>query len=320
MAVPGKCKRNMEQPDCSVIVGVHNCAPRLSTLLAHLEQQTWPAARFEIIVVDDGSSDGTAETLERYARGAPVPTRCLRQPSGGLVRAWNRALRAAAGRHVLFLDAALLASPTLVERHLEVQSAHGHGVCGVGAVGVHPQMEKNLMTRVHLSDELRPPAEEGGLHFLDCRAYNLCLPRAQVEAAGGFDESFPVSYFADAELVCRLQAAGLRALSVRRAHAYEWLPARFEEECRRFYAKGYALHHLYSRTAASEIFRRFRVQCSPLRRTADAFIMPYYIRACQRAADELRLLMPLYRRVLHYEMRRGYEDARRGRPPREPMG
>jgi glycosyltransferase involved in cell wall biosynthesis len=309
----------MEQPDCSVILGVRNCAHRLSTLLAHLEQQSWPAARYEIVVVDDGSTDDTADTLDRYARGAPVPTRCLRQPPGGLVRAWNRALRAATGRHVLFLDADLLASPSLIERHLAVQAEHQDKVCSVGAIGIHPQMEKNLITRAHLSLEQRPRTDQASLHFLDCRAQNLCIPRETLLAVDGFDESFPFPWFADAELVCRLQAAGLPAIAAGNAHAYEWLPARFDEECRRHYGKGYSLHHLHQRTGAAEIFRRFRVQRSALRRTADAFIMPYYIRACQRAAEDLRLLMPVYRRVLRYELSRGYEDARRGRPPRAPL-
>ena len=62
----------MSRLDLSVVVTARNRAESLPVLLGRLEQQTMPPARFEIVVVDCGSTDGTADHALRYARGAPV--------------------------------------------------------------------------------------------------------------------------------------------------------------------------------------------------------------------------------------------------------
>lgn len=307
----------MDEVDISVILAVRNRADQISTVLFHLEQQNYPSARFEIILVDDGSRDNTAETLERYAAGAPVRTRCLRQPSAGFSRARNLALEGATGRSVLILDQDLLAAPELVAQHAEAQASHPEGICGIGALELHPQMKGNLVTRMYLPDERRPLHRDGSLHFMDWRCYNASYPRQKLLDVGGFDANFPARYFADIELAARLEAGGLRGVGVPGAHAYEWLPSRYEFDRRRYYLKGYALHHLHERTGSNDIFRRFKVYRTPLGRAADAVVMPYYKYICKQTDDDPRMYIQLYRRIFRYELCRGFEDARRGRPPRE---
>ncbi len=306
----------MDEVEISVILAARNRAGRIATALLHLEQQSFPAAQFEIILIDDGSTDGTGEALEKYAAGAPVRTRCFRQPSPGLTRARNRGLREAHGRYVLYLDQDLLASPGLVLRHMEAQRAHDGPICAVGTLEPHPQMARNLFVRMYLPDELKPMRPGGDLHFMDWRCYNASYPREYLLEAGGFDEDFPSRYFADVELAFRLEQLGMRGISAPRAHAYEWLPSQFDADRRRYYRKGYALHYLHERTGANDIYRRFRVFRTPLGRAADALVMPYYKRLCTQTDDDPRMYVHLYRQVLRHELCRGFEDARKGRPPR----
>ena len=307
----------MDEVEISVILAARNRVSQIPTALLHLEQQSFPAAQFEIILIDDGSKDGTAEALEKYAVGAPVRTRCLRQSRPGLTQARNLGLREATGRYVLYLDQDLLAAPGLVARHAAAHAASTDDLCVVGSLELHPQMARNLFTRMYLPDELRPMRSEGDLHFMDWRCYNASYPTARLRAAGGFDEGFPSRYFADIELAFRLEKQGMRGIRLPKAHAYEWLPSRFEADRHRYYRKGYALHYLHERTGSNDIFRRFKVFRTPLGRAADAITMPYYKRICKETDDDPRMYVHLYRRIFRYELCRGFEDARKGRPPRE---
>lgn len=95
----------MSAPDVSVIIGAYNAMPYLIQCVSSVVQQSLDAQRFEIIAVDDGSTDGTGEQLDRFAAFYPN-IRVIHQPnSGGPSRPRNVALDQAQGRYVFFLDA-----------------------------------------------------------------------------------------------------------------------------------------------------------------------------------------------------------------------
>lgn len=87
-------------PTISVVIALYNKADYIAATLKSVAQQSYPA--LEIIVVDDGSSDGSAELIESMAlRGL----RLIRQTNGGVSRARNTGIAAAQGEWVAFLDA-----------------------------------------------------------------------------------------------------------------------------------------------------------------------------------------------------------------------
>ncbi|WP_327236663.1 glycosyltransferase [Streptomyces sp. NBC_01317] len=97
---------NIAVPDVSVIVGAYEAMPYLVRCLESVEKQTLGAGRIEIVAVDDGSTDGTGEYLEKFAAESAVPTRVVRQAnSGGPSGPRNVGLSLARGRYVFFLDA-----------------------------------------------------------------------------------------------------------------------------------------------------------------------------------------------------------------------
>ena len=92
-------------PLVSVVIPAYNAASTLPATLDSVLAQTYP--HIEIIVVDDGSRDGTPEVLARYR----PRVRGIRQDNGGLAAARNTGLAAAQGRFIALLDADDLCEP-----------------------------------------------------------------------------------------------------------------------------------------------------------------------------------------------------------------
>ena len=96
----------MSGPDVSVVVAVYNTMPYLTECLRSLVGQTIGMDRIEIVAVDDGSTDGSGEELDRWAKKYPGTFKVLHQEnSGGPAGPSNRALDVATGRYVFFVGA-----------------------------------------------------------------------------------------------------------------------------------------------------------------------------------------------------------------------
>ena len=89
----------------SVVIPAYNARHTLPATLESLFAQTWP--HLEIIVVDDGSTDGTAQMLAQHG----TRVRVLSQPNGGLARARATGVAAARGQWIALLDADDLCRP-----------------------------------------------------------------------------------------------------------------------------------------------------------------------------------------------------------------
>jgi poly(ribitol-phosphate) beta-N-acetylglucosaminyltransferase len=92
--------------DVSVVVAVYNTMPYLTECLRSLVEQSIGLDRIEIVAVDDGSTDGSGEALDRWAEKYPGTVKVLHQEnSGGPAGPSNKALDVATGRYVFFLGA-----------------------------------------------------------------------------------------------------------------------------------------------------------------------------------------------------------------------
>ena len=86
----------------SVIIPCYNCALLVEETLASLLKQTYK--NFEVICVNDGSTDDTLSVLERYLNIADFDLKIISQKNSGVSKARNRGIDEATGKYVLFLD------------------------------------------------------------------------------------------------------------------------------------------------------------------------------------------------------------------------
>ena len=111
-------------PAVSVIIPAYNAATYVGRTLASVRDQTF--ADFEVIVVDDGSTDRTSEIVEAFAMADPR-FRLIRQANGGVASARNRALAEARGRYVANIDSDDLWRPQFLEKTFAALDAAGPG-------------------------------------------------------------------------------------------------------------------------------------------------------------------------------------------------
>ncbi len=184
--------------------------------------QTHPSTAFEIILVDDGSVDGTAE----WARSidAPCSLTVLRQEGSGPASARNRGIAAAAGDLLLFLDDDLICDALLLAEHAAAHEAQPGGVVH-GRIDLSECSPRTLAahaTRCWYENYHSQVLAEGALWpdrvgFLNA---NTSFPAAVIEDLGGFDEQIPFPR-EDFELGLRVCEAGIRLAYRADARAYE---------------------------------------------------------------------------------------------------
>ena len=114
-------------PSISIIIPAFNAADHIAATLASVLAQC--CSGFEVLVIDDGSSDDTASYLATL-RDARI--RVLRQPHGGAASARNRGIARATGDYLLFLDADDLLTADALERHLAGFRRHPRAVMTYG--------------------------------------------------------------------------------------------------------------------------------------------------------------------------------------------
>src|SRR5579885_323081 len=111
----------------SVVVPTYNRVELLTRTLATLLCQEFPHDQYEVIVVNDGSTDRTAGFLA----GLETPNlRCLEQNNRGLPAARNAGLSAARGELVLFIDDDIICSPGLLRAHVQAHRGEHSVVLG----------------------------------------------------------------------------------------------------------------------------------------------------------------------------------------------
>jgi glycosyltransferase involved in cell wall biosynthesis len=133
-------------PSLSAILGTFNRAELLSRALDSILGQTLERSDFEVIVIDDGSSDDTRKVVESFERRLSL--RYAYQANAGLASAKNHGIYCSRARHLLFLDDDDICSPTLFEEHLKTHAQYPDNHFAVlGYTGLDPTLAQKPLLR-----------------------------------------------------------------------------------------------------------------------------------------------------------------------------
>jgi glycosyltransferase involved in cell wall biosynthesis len=207
-------------PAITVVVATHNRAQRLEALLHSLRAQEL-SERFEVIVVDDASTDSTGAVLARFASEERFDLRTARRiRAGGPASARNEGWVLARAALVAFTDDDCVADSGWLAECLSAARRHPGAVIQ-GVTRPDPRELDRIGPFSHTRD-----VDGTGPWFETC---NIVYERALLERLGGFDESFPEPLGEDTDLGWRALAAGARHEVAPRAlvfHAVEDLGPR----------------------------------------------------------------------------------------------
>lgn len=201
-------------PLVSVLMPVRNAASTIDAAVRSISEQTF--RDWELVLVDDGSNDGTGERLRALARLDPR-IRILTQPSAGIVPALERGLAAAHGEIIARMDADDIAHPERLEEQVGfLRQSQETGVIGsLVRFGGDPVSAEGFSLHVDWLNSLVTPVQIELNRFVESPLAHpsVSFRRALVERFGGYrNGEFPEDY----ELWLRWIDAGVRVAKVAR--------------------------------------------------------------------------------------------------------
>lgn len=252
----------MAQPRISVVMATYNRAETLRETFAHLKSQTLPPEEFEVIVVDDGSPDRTAEVVAELAAGCAFPVRYLSHENRGPGYTQNRGMREARAALVLLIADDIFLAPGALAAHVRCHETHpGEGLAVLGRVLQSPRLDETLFLRRWDPWRLGGLVDGMELPYYMFWACNVSFKRRFMLEHGMFrDErgrAGPAAH-EDAELGHRLHQHGLRLVAGRDALGYHHHVETLEGTLRRSHQRGLNFPDFQARVPHPEIDVAYR--------------------------------------------------------------
>ncbi|HYB93695.1 MAG TPA: glycosyltransferase family 2 protein [Vicinamibacterales bacterium] len=229
-------------PDLSVVIPTLNRRDTLAHVLPALAAQTYPASRFEIMLCDAGSTDGTAQLVKEMQ----LPNlHWLPAPDAGRAGARNRGVAAARGQIVVFTDADTIPEADWLEAHADAHVTRSETAIVGCEIQVDDINEIESVRRDPKRRRTRHPDNRSRLSWMYFLTGNASVPRGLLVQCGPFDESFTGYGHEDLELGYRLARSGVAIRYLPRAVNYHCHPVPLEERCEKMRMAGASTVRFY---------------------------------------------------------------------------
>jgi len=183
--------------DVTVQICSRNRKDLLKRALEALFEQVYPCDKFEIIVVDDGSEDGTSEMVKELIEKSPCNLILITQPHSGLAVGRNAAIKKAQGEIIIFIDDDIIADPNFIAEHMKSHTKYPKSIIR-GWVNHTPNLDRRI-----------PKFNMADISTSYFWTSNVSVAKKYLFEVGLFDEDFKEYGWEDLELGRRLKKHGL---------------------------------------------------------------------------------------------------------------
>lgn len=169
----------------SIIIPTYNRYDYLVEILNSIARQTWPAERLEVVVVDDGSTDGTERITQPVY---PFKLHYLREENCGAAVARNNGALHSSGDLLIFLDDDIILEPDYVSGLVEEHERHDD-IVGMGCFLSYTPPDPTPFSRVYSTIDCEEASPEGAdVDYTACVTNNLSILRDDFERIGGMHD------------------------------------------------------------------------------------------------------------------------------------
>lgn len=287
----------------TVVIPTYNRADTLKYVLASLAAQNFPKDKYEILLCDSSSTDGTKELVSKFN----LPNlRHIIVENKGRAFARNAGIKNAKGDIILFTDADIIADINLILEHAKMHEKY-HDLAVVGC-----EVQVNTIEEVGdiLSGNkpLKPIHPHGRRHlpwyfFL---TGNASTSKENILKIGGFDEEFKEYGHEDLEMGYRLVKTKHHIVYNPKAINYHLHPVGFEEKCGKIYQSGKATVKFYDKHQDWDI--KLKLGYTPISMGLHGIISKksWFFKYCEAHKDKSKLCREI---LLQYYYISGIKDA-----------
>lgn len=201
-----------DKPKISVVIPTYNGSSHIVGVIHTLYKQTIAKSDYEVIVVNNNSTDSTEKVIKELQKIYPE-LKYLVQKRKGVAPTRNKGVKKAKADIILFLDDDMQASENLLKEHIESHKKHFGTVLGFFVTDWKNKKDVVL-------DYLEDSGQQNAFNFKDGEIVsykyfytgNISVERELFEKAGGFDENFPAPGVEDIDLGYRLYCYGDKIL------------------------------------------------------------------------------------------------------------
>ncbi|MBD2460524.1 glycosyltransferase [Oscillatoria sp. FACHB-1407] len=206
----------------SIVIPTYNRKPILEKCLRALEYQHLapdsPVEGYEVVVVDDGSTDGTVEWLRSHSSEFPH-VRLFEQAHQGPAAARNLGVETARGDTIIFIDSDLVVTERFLQSHADALR-DGQKQLGSDRLFTYGR----VINTCNFDDPTREPFKVTDFSAAYFATGNVAIARHWLEKVGLFDTRFQLYGWEDLELGVRLKQQGLTLIKCPEAVGYHWHP------------------------------------------------------------------------------------------------